>query len=137
MSVRCSKGFFVRTLAEDLGRALGCGGALKSLRRTASGHFALDRALPLSTVEALGVAGPAGRTELEARIVSMADALPELPVVLVPAPDVVRVLHGVPLVLGSSAPEGRVRVLGPGGDLLAVGDVHEGRLGYVRVVAPR
>jgi len=137
LSVRCSKGFFVRTLAEDLGAAVGCGGTLKSLRRTASGHFAIDRAVPLSAVEALGVAGPTGRAQLEGRIVSMADALPDLPVVLVPATDVVRVLHGVPLVLGSSAPEGRVRVLGPAGTLLAVGDVHEGRLSYVRVVAPR
>lgn len=137
LSVRCSKGFFVRTLADDLGRALGCGGALKSLRRTASGHFALDRALSLSSVEALGVAGPAGRADLEGRIVSMADALPDLPAVRIPAPDVARVLHGVPLVLGPSAPEGRVRVLGPEGALLAVGEVHEGRLSYVRVVAPR
>ena len=137
LSVRCSKGFFVRTLAEDLGRALGCGGALKSLRRTASGPFGLDRALPLSQVEALGVAGPAGRAELGARIVSMADALPDLPVVRVSERDVAHVMHGVPLVLGSSAPEGRVRVLAPDGTLLAVGDVHEGRLGYVRVVAPR
>jgi len=137
LSVRCSKGFFVRTLAEDLGRALGCGGALKSLRRTASGPFGLDRALPLSQVEALGVAGPEGRAELGARIVSMADALPDLPVVRVSERDVAHVMHGVPLVLGSSAPEGRVRVLAPDGTLLAVGDVHEGRLGYVRVVAPR
>ena len=137
LSVRCSKGFFVRTLAEDLGRTLGCGGALKSLRRTASGPFGLDRALPLSQVEALGVAGPEGRAELGARIVSMADALPDLPVVRVSERDVAHVMHGVPLVLGSSAPEGRVRVLAPDGTLLAVGDVHEGRLGYVRVVAPR
>ena len=137
LSVRCSKGFFVRTLAEDLGRTLGCGGALKSLRRTASGPFGLDRALPLSQVEALGVAGPEGRAELGARIVSMADALPDLPVVRVSERDVPHVVHGVPLVLGSSAPEGRVRVLAPDGTLLAVGDVHEGRLGYVRVVAPR
>ena len=137
LSVRCSKGFFVRTLAEDLGRALGCGGALKSLRRTASGPFGLDRALPLSQVEALGVAGPEGRAELGARIVSMADALPDLPVVRVSERDVAHVMHGVPLVLGSSAPEGRVRVLAPDGTLLAVGDVHEGRLGYVRVVVPR
>ena len=137
LSVRCSKGFFVRTLAEDMGRALGCGGALKSLRRTASGPFGLDRALPLSQVEALGVAGPEGRAELGARIVSMADALPDLPVVRVSERDVAHVVHGVPLVLGSSAPEGRVRVLAPDGTLLAVGDVHEGRLGYVRVVAPR
>ena len=137
LSVRCSKGFFVRTLAEDMGRALGCGGALKSLRRPASGPFGLDRALPLSQVAALGVAGPEGRAELGARIVSMADALPDLPVVRVSERDVAHVMHGVPLVLGSSAPEGRVRVLAPDGTLLAVGDVHEGRLGYVRVVAPR
>jgi tRNA pseudouridine55 synthase len=137
LSIRCSKGFFVRTLAEDLGRALGCGGALKSLRRTASGPFALDRALPLSQVEALGVAGPAARADLEARIIPMADALPELPVVPVAEQDVTRVLHGVPLVLGSSSPTGRVRVLAPDGTLLAVGEVREGRLGYVRVVVPR
>ncbi len=137
LSVRCSKGFFVRTLAEDLGRALGCGGALKSLRRTASGPFGLDRALPLSQVEALGVAGPAGREQLQARIVSMADALPDLPLVRVGERDVPRVLHGVPLELGPSAPGPRVRVLGPDGGLLAVGEVHEGRLGYVRVVVSR
>ena len=137
LSLRCSKGFFVRTLAEELGRALGCGGALKSLRRTASGPFGLDRALPLSTVEALGVSGPAGRAQLEARIIPMADALPELPAVRISERDVPRVLHGVPLVLGPDSPAGRVRVLGPDGALLAVGDVHEGRLGYVRVVVPR
>ena len=137
LSVRCSKGYFVRSLAEDLGRVLGCGGALKTLRRTASGPFGLDRALPLSQVEALGVAGPAGRAELEARIIPMADALPELPAVRVPESDVPRVLHGVPLLLGAEAPSGRVRVLGPDGALLAVGEVHEGRLGYVRVVASR
>jgi tRNA pseudouridine55 synthase len=137
LSVRCSKGFFVRTLAEELGRALGCGGALKSLRRTASGHFGLDDALPLSQVEAFGVAGPAGRAELADHIISMADALPDLPVVRVAEPDVAHVLHGVPLVLGSSAPAGRVRVLAPDGTLLAVGDVLEGRLGYVRVVVSR
>ena len=137
LSLRCSKGFFVRSLAEDLGRVLGCGGALKSLRRTASGPFGLDCALPLSQVEALGVAGASGRAELEARMVSMADALPELPVVQVAERDVSRVLHGVPLVLGADAPAGRVRVLGPDGVLLAVGEVHEGRLGYVRVVVTR
>jgi tRNA pseudouridine55 synthase len=137
LSVRCSKGFFVRSLAEDLGRVLGSGGALKSLRRTASGPFGLDGALQLSQVEALGVAGASGRAELEARMVSMADALPELPVVQVAERDVSRVLHGVPLVLGADAPAGRVRVLGPDGVLLAVGDVHEGRLSYVRVVVTR
>ncbi|HET9452179.1 MAG TPA: tRNA pseudouridine(55) synthase TruB, partial [Aggregicoccus sp.] len=48
LSVRCSKGFFVRTLAFDLGRALGCGAHLTALRRTASGPFTLAHALPLA-----------------------------------------------------------------------------------------
>ena len=48
LSVRCSKGFFVRTLAYDLGRALGCGAHLKALRRTLSGPFTLAQALPLA-----------------------------------------------------------------------------------------
>jgi tRNA pseudouridine55 synthase len=137
LSLRCSKGFFVRSLADELGRALGCGGALKSLRRTASGPFGLDRAVPLSQVEALGVAGPSGRAQLQARILPMAEALPELPVVQVTEQDTLRVLHGVSLLLGQDAPRGRVRVLGPDRQLLAVGEVREGRLTYVRVVVPR
>ncbi|HSP19303.1 MAG TPA: tRNA pseudouridine(55) synthase TruB [Myxococcaceae bacterium] len=137
LSLRCSKGFFVRSLADALGEALGCGGALRSLRRTQSGPFGLDRAIPLSQVEALGVAGPSSRAQLEGRIIPMADALPELPIVQVSEQDVPRVLHGVALVLGPEAPLGRVRVLGPDRQLLAVAEVHEGRLSYVRVVVPR
>ena len=48
-----------------------------------------------------------------------------------PDPQAARVLHGVPLETG--APPGRVRVLGPGGELLALADVVGGRLKYLRV----
>jgi tRNA pseudouridine55 synthase len=44
--VVCSKGFYVRTYAHDLGQVLGCGGHLSQLRRTRSGKFTLARALP-------------------------------------------------------------------------------------------
>ena len=83
------------------------------------------------------MAGPSGQAQLQARILPMADALPELPVVEVTEQDVPRVLHGVSLLLGQEAPRGRVRVLGPDRQLLAVGEVREGRLSYVRVVVPR
>ena len=43
--VACSKGFYVRTYAHDIGADLGCGAHLKSLRRTRSGRFNLDRAI--------------------------------------------------------------------------------------------
>jgi tRNA pseudouridine55 synthase len=137
LSIRCSKGFFVRALAEDLGRSLGCGGVLKSLRRVSSGPFGLDRAFPLSQVEAFVVTGPNGRAQLEARIISMADALPDLPAVRVGEAEVGRVAHGVPLDVRQPLEASRVRVLGPDGALLAVADVREGRLAYVRVVAAR
>ena len=58
--VVCSKGFYVRTYAYDIGQLLGCGGHLKALRRTASGKFRVDgvltvdelRTLPLDQVKA-------------------------------------------------------------------------------------
>jgi tRNA pseudouridine55 synthase len=137
LSLRCSKGFFVRALADDLGRALGCGGALKSLRRTASGRFGLERAVPLAQLEALAGSGPEGRAQVESRLVSMSDALAELPLFQVCAEDAVRVGHGVPLEVPPEQHPGRVRVVGPDGALLAVAEVRERRLAYVRVVAPR
>ena len=51
--VVCSKGFYVRTYAFDIGTELGCGAHLKELRRTKSGRFTLDRAI---TVEELKTA---------------------------------------------------------------------------------
>jgi tRNA pseudouridine55 synthase len=44
-TVKCSKGFYVRTYAHDIGATLGCGAHLKSLRRTRSGKFDLTRSV--------------------------------------------------------------------------------------------
>src|SRR5262249_38112971 len=49
--VDCSAGFYVRSLAHDLGLALGTGAHLVALRRTRSGGFGLDQAVPLDEVE--------------------------------------------------------------------------------------
>lgn len=51
--VECSKGTYIRSLAEDLGAALGCGAHLAGLERLAVGHFALERAITLEALEAL------------------------------------------------------------------------------------
>ena len=51
VSVACSSGTYIRSLARDLGEALGVGGHLTALRRTEVGPFTLDDALPLSTLE--------------------------------------------------------------------------------------
>lgn len=129
LSVRCSKGFFVRTLAYDMGRALGCGAHLEALRRTVSGPFTLAQALPLAELPTLAQ----DREALARKLVSISEALAHLPSLRVSAADAVRVTHGVPL----EAPPmpGRIRVLGPDGALLAVAEVVKGRLSYLRVLA--
>jgi tRNA pseudouridine55 synthase len=56
-SVRCSSGTYIRSLAHDLGRILGCGAYLAGLRRTAVGEFRLEDARPLPAVEEALAAG--------------------------------------------------------------------------------
>ena len=51
--VRCSKGTYIRTLAQDIGNALGCGAHLSFLRRTATGPFHVDQCIELNDLEAL------------------------------------------------------------------------------------
>jgi len=71
--VSCSKGTYIRTLAQDIGRALGCGAHLSALRRTQVGPFSLERAVTLDQLQAM--------PEPEQVLLS----LNELPVGLLPA----------------------------------------------------
>ncbi len=134
LSVRCSKGFFVRVLAQDIGAALGSGAHLRALRRTKSGPFGLERALTLEQLEA-----HVGRGELSSvgrHLVTIEDALAELPELRVDAGGATHVSHGVPLEVSMSN-GGPIRVVGPAGRLLALADVERGRLKYRRVLSGR
>ena len=71
LALRCSKGFYVRALARDLGEALGCGAYCDELRRTAVGHLDVDRAGSPEAVAAAPLEAPWHRTP--------ADALAHLP----------------------------------------------------------
>ena len=55
--VACSKGTYIRTLCHDIGQKLGCGGTMKSLKRTRVGIFTIDGALKLSQLEELAAQG--------------------------------------------------------------------------------
>ena len=56
LRVHCSKGTYIRTLCKDIGEALGCGGCMAALRRTAAGSYTEDEALPLDKL--IGSAAP-------------------------------------------------------------------------------
>lgn len=55
ITVSCSKGTYIRTLAEDIGHALGCGAHLAGLRRLKTAHFGLERAFTIEQLEAMTI----------------------------------------------------------------------------------
>lgn len=115
IAVRCGKGTYVRTLASALGAALGVPAHLGALRRTASGPFSIDSALPLDEVERLALAD---RAALASRMVSPADALQAFPVVRVGPEEVRALAQGK--TLRREAPGPLCRALDARGALVAV-----------------
>src|SRR5262245_32322385 len=67
LTVECSKGTYIRTLAEDIGESLGCGAHLAALERTAVGPFSLSQAIGLEALEALPPAAAGERAAIPAR----------------------------------------------------------------------
>ena len=129
LRVTASAGFYVRALARDLGTKLGCGAHLAALRRTRSGDFDVAQAMPLEVAERLGPG-------LEDRLISPAEALPHLPSVRLTPAGLSKVSHGNPVGPGhleggwvppATAP-GPVRILGPEGDLAALGHSRGGMI---------
>lgn len=91
-AVTCSGGTYVRTLAADLGRVLGCGAHLRRLVRTASGRFTLAQAVPLEEVPSLGRPVSEG-----GRMIGMSEALSFMPKQTVGPQTVEKIRHGMPL----------------------------------------
>jgi tRNA pseudouridine55 synthase len=116
-AVDCSKGTYVRVLAEDVGRALGTVAALASLRRTAFGAFSVDRAHPLDALLALPEGAPLP-------VLGIREALRPLRELAVDRPLAHAIANGQVAALQRLAPprpeEGLAAVIAPGGEVLAV-----------------
>jgi tRNA pseudouridine55 synthase len=130
IDVRCSKGTYIRTLAEDLGEALGCGAHLSALRRTGSGPLALEGTHTLDELAAMG------EDEREAALLDVDTLLAEWPAVHLNSDDAGRFLAGVrqrlPL---ADAPQ--VRIYGPHPRaFLGSGHVCAGELISTRLLSP-
>ncbi|MEJ2670714.1 MAG: tRNA pseudouridine(55) synthase TruB [Deltaproteobacteria bacterium] len=96
MTVRCSQGTYVRTLAHDLGEALGCGAHLAALRRLAVGPLTVDEALPLAALDDLS------REELINRIIPLTACLPGMRPIEVDEAAARQLRQGRPLVHGAA-----------------------------------
>ncbi len=120
LEMQVTAGFYVRSLAHDLGDALGCGAHLSALRRTRSGEFGLEHAVPL--VDVL----QAAREVLAGRIIPLSALLADVASVTLRGPaNLERLKNGVEVGPGdvvtplTPLPQ-LVRLLGPEGDLVGL-----------------
>lgn len=115
LRVRCGKGTYIRTLAADIGGALGTGALLARLVRTRVGPYALEAA-----VRWRGGADAVSPAALWQRLLPLDSALQALAVARLDAAQARAFLHGQGVVI-PAAPAGHLRVYGPDGVLVGVG----------------
>jgi len=117
--VDCSKGTYVRVLAEDIGRALGCGAHLSALRRTRAGRLCLDDAVGLTALEAMT---PEARRET---LLPEDELLASLATLQLDDVLAGRFRQGQRLALDAEPRGGRVRVYGSTNELLGTATINE------------
>lgn len=126
---RVSAGTYLRSIAHEMGQALGVGAHLASLRRTASGEFGLSDTRTLAEIEAAAQAG-----EPERVFVHLRRVLPEFPAVTVGEEVAARVCHGMPVNLPEMSKARLVKVFVGQGELIAIASRVAGTLFHPKVV---
>jgi tRNA pseudouridine55 synthase len=134
IEVTCSRGTYVRTLAADMGKSLGCGAHLKSLRRIACGHLTIDQAVTLDELERLD-------PTMAAPLLSLEKALDHLRAITWETQLLSRLRLGQQEILSHlDKPVGGeklARILDPRGELVAlvewIEDVPRGRWRLIRI----
>ena len=135
--VECSKGTYVRALARDFGRDLGCYGHISELRRTFVAPFAEDAMVPLASLTALEAVEDRDErlAALDAFIMPTGDALSSLPHIAITDDQAHRLKMGNPIILrGRDAPVAEPEAYATvRGKLIAIGEIGEGEFRPKRV----
>lgn len=133
VDVTCSKGTYIRTLADDIGEALGCGAHVSTLRRTRVGSLAVDQALTLEALETILAAQ--GLDGLDTRLLALDDAVAHWPNVSLSSDAAYYLQKGQPVLVPRAPTEGWVRLYGHEGRFIGVGEVlDDGRVAPRRLV---
>lgn len=116
VTVECSKGTYIRVLAEDIGRTLGCGAHMSALRRTATSRFGIAAALTLDQL------GEMSAEQRDAVLLPPDVLVADLPSVTLDADSAFYLKRGNPVWLPRQAMHGEVRLYEEGGLFLGVGE---------------
>ena len=135
LEAECGKGTYVRSLARDLGRALGCFGHVSALRRAAVGSFGEETMILLEQLEALCHRAASGEGSLADALMPVETALDDIPALAVSWADAARLQRGQAVLLrGRDAPNFRGTVyVTVSGQLLALAELDRGEIVPKRV----
>lgn len=122
LRVRCSKGTYIRTLCKDIGEALGCGGCMEALRRTAAGSYTLAEAVPLAQL--LESDAP------EAFLRPVDSLFAQYPAITLTEKQTLRCQNGNPF--SYSAPDGTYRAYSRDGTFLMLAKVQDGIMSTIK-----
>lgn len=129
VEVDCSKGTYIRTLAEDIGKRLGCGGSVETLHRFGAGPFEAKDMISLGELEERAESGLAALDEL---LLPIEAAVAHWPGVSLPDAVAYYLRRGQPVLVPHAPTEGWVRIFAGGDRFVGIGEVlDDGR------VAPR
>lgn len=133
IAVHCSKGTYIRTLAEDLGETLECGAHLQHLRRTAAGPFDINQTI---TLEKLIEVASQGADALDELLLPMHSALLNWPEINLSANSAYYVRQGQPVLVPKAPSNGWVLLMGEAPDeFIGIGQVlDDGRVAPKRLV---
>jgi len=113
LEVSCEGGTYIRSIARDIGEALGCGGLVEILVRTRIGAFTIEDAIDPDTLSA---------ETLKNQMKPAVEAVAQLPVIQISEEQIAEITMGRAITIDIPLPEGEVALLGPSGELVAVGE---------------
>ena len=126
IAVWCSKGTYIRTLAEDIGAAVGCGAHVTQLRRTAAGPFLEQEMVSMATVRAAAEQGPDALDQL---LLGTDSILRDAPALVLQESVAYYFRQGQPVLVPRAPTQGKVRVYAESGHFLGAGEVlDDGRI---------
>lgn len=127
--VRCSKGTYIRTLAEDIGKALGCGAHLAGLRRTATAGYVVENTITIGALEEMALA------ERDDALMPVDTAIQELPKVILDDDAAYYLRQGQAIWQSGQTPDGELRLYDEAEQFIGLGYLmSDGKIAPKRLV---
>jgi len=122
LDVKCSKGTYIRTLAEDIGEQLGCGAHVSALRRTEVGPFGVDGMVDMTAIE---TAAKQGMDSLDQLLLPIDSAVADWPEIQLSADAAYYLRQGQPVLVPKAPTDGWVRLYAEKINFLGVGQIQD------------